>query len=134
MNQLLLFKKMMETGLFLYLVILVVVNVSLLNTTYVDNAIQNLLILTVWGLTMWYTVNPRQIPFAIFMYSCCILALLMYHTLSTLAYFHSFTLDLNIDMDLNEYLPFPWVKWFFVWFDTVAFLYLIYMTEPPLHV
>ena len=72
-----------------FVVILVVVNVSLLNTPLVDHAIQNLLLFTAWAFTMRYLVDPERVSWILILYSSCILALLMFHTLVSWASLHS---------------------------------------------
>jgi hypothetical protein len=128
--------------LVVFVVVLVVVNVSLLNTPLVDDAIQNLLLFTAWAFTMRYMVDPERVSWILLLYSSCILALLMFHTLVSWASVHGF-----IDT-LSDALSFPdafsdafsdayklqdWARGglnnALLWFDTLAFFFVVYLVE-----
>ena len=113
----------------LYVIVFMTVNISLLSP-YVENdetqyiAIRNLLIFTVWALTMRYMVNPERVPWVLILYSSCILALLMFHTLSNWASFYSLFPHLGGPILTDQQVNY--LKIFIIWFDTLAFFFIIY--------
>ena len=117
----------------LYVIVFMTVNISLLLSPYVVNdetqntAIRNLLIFTAWALTMRHMVNPERVPWVLILYSTCILALLMSHTLSNLASFYSLFPQQggNILTDQQIY----YLKIFMISFDTLTFFFIIYLLE-----
>lgn len=127
--------------LVVFVVILVVINVSLLNTPLVDHAIQNLLLFTAWAFTMRYLVDPERVSWILLLYSSCILALLMFHTLVSWASFHNphsfWSMIVNdVDFVSNAYKLQVWTDWThgglknaLLWFDTLAFFFLVYLVE-----
>ena len=123
--------------LVVFVVVFVVINVSLLMTPLVDHAIQNLLLFTAWAFTMRYMVDPERVSWILILYSSCILALLMFHTLVSWASFrypHSFWYsDALSDAFSNNYKLQDWthggLKNALLWFDTLAFFFLIYLVE-----
>ena len=118
----------------LYVIVFMTVNISLLSPFIEDdetqyNAIRNLLIFTAWALTMRYMVNPERVPWVIILYSSCILALLMFHTLSNWAYLYSVFPQQGDGGNILTDQQVNYLKIFIIWFDTLAFFYIIYLLE-----
>jgi hypothetical protein len=109
-----------------YTLVFVVMNVSLLITPRVGDAIQNLLIFTAWALTMRYLVNPERVPWVMVLYSFCILAVLMSNTLFCLVSFHYPEQDFTIIIDTKHSYR---MRIALLWFDTLAFFFVIYLLE-----
>ena len=120
-----------------FVAIFIAVNTSLLSP-YIENdeiqynAIQNLMIFTAWALTMRYMVNLERVPFVLVLYSCCILALLMFHTLSNWALFGGSSLNEGegVFEPFMSIQQVSYVKTFLNWFNTLAFFYIVYLLEP----